>query len=213
MSPGPGGTEGAADPTTAMLGQGQRLGRDAVSLSDLASVGSAVSGFAILVSLIYLSVQIRQAQKNQRALMQQGRVARISSAAVAFSEPTVAEIIDLCWDGAIDISTIQLRQFSNVCRQLFISAEDSYLQYQDSFLSDAAYASLVASMRAYLTSPGIRAMWTLTRTWYEAGFAEFMERLMKEARAVPYADRLNRWREAVAREISDADTAERPGAA
>ena len=43
-----------------------------MSLSDLASIGSLVSGVAVLVSLVYLSIQVRQADKNQRTLLQQG---------------------------------------------------------------------------------------------------------------------------------------------
>ncbi len=169
-----------------------------MNLSDLAALGSAVSGLAILVSLVYLNLQMRQNGKNQRALMQQGRVARISGAAIAFADPAIAEVVDRCWDGAPDISTVQLRQFANVCRQFFISAEDSFLQHRDSMLSEAAYASLVGSLKAYLSSPGMRAMWKLTESWYEPGFAKFVNRVMKEVPITPYADRLAQWQSAVA---------------
>lgn len=169
-----------------------------MNLSDLAALGSAVSGFAILVSLVYLNLQMRQSGKNQRALMQQGRVARISGAATAFADPAIAAVMDRCWDGAVDVSTVQLRQFSNVCRQFFISAEDSFLQHRDALLSEAAYASLVASTKAYLSSPGVRAMWKLTESWYEPGFRDFMEQIMNEVTIAPYADRLAQWQRAVA---------------
>jgi hypothetical protein len=43
-----------------------------MTLSDLASIGSLVSGVAVLVSLVYLSSQVRQTEKNQRALMESG---------------------------------------------------------------------------------------------------------------------------------------------
>ena len=48
-----------------------------MSLSDLASLGSFVSGLAVMISLIYLAVQIRQAERNQKAMIQQGRTARM----------------------------------------------------------------------------------------------------------------------------------------
>ena len=44
-----------------------------MSLSDLASLGSFVSGVAVLISLIYLALQVRQTEKNQQSLMQQGQ--------------------------------------------------------------------------------------------------------------------------------------------
>ncbi|HEX3432128.1 MAG TPA: hypothetical protein VHT03_14710 [Rhizomicrobium sp.] len=43
-----------------------------MSLSDLASLGSFVSAFAVLASLVYLALQVRQAEKNQRAILNQG---------------------------------------------------------------------------------------------------------------------------------------------
>lgn len=182
-----------------------------MSLADLAALGSAVSGFAILVSLVYLSLQMRQSGRNQRALMQQGRVARISSAAEAFAAPDIAAAVDRCWDGAAEVTTVQLRQFANVCRQLFISAEDSFLQHRDGLLTGAAYASLVASMKAYFASPGIRAMWKMTRNWYEPGFRRFLDAILAETAVAPYGDRLARWKAAVAEELEGA--AARAGAA
>jgi hypothetical protein len=167
-----------------------------INLEQLQSIGNAVSAVAIVISLIYLSFQIRQAEKYQRALMQQGRVARISAAAETYAHPAIAEAINRGWDGARDISPVQLRQFSFVCRQLFIGAEDSFLQHQDSLLNEAAYSSCLASTKAYLSAPGVRAMWRLTRDWYEPGFRSFMEQLMKDVRTAP-SDGLAQWQAAV----------------
>ena len=47
-----------------------------MTLSDLAAIGSLVSGLAVLVSLVYVSIQIRQTERNQRALINQGAMAR-----------------------------------------------------------------------------------------------------------------------------------------
>jgi hypothetical protein len=55
-----------------------------MSLSDLASLGSFVSGFAVLISLIFLyfqlrqvNRQVRQAEINQRSLVGQTRTAQM----------------------------------------------------------------------------------------------------------------------------------------
>jgi hypothetical protein len=47
-----------------------------MSLSDLASLGSFVSGVAVTVTLVFLLIQLRQNNHNQRAIMQQGRSAQ-----------------------------------------------------------------------------------------------------------------------------------------
>ena len=48
-----------------------------MSLSDLSALGSFVSGIAVLASLIYLILQVRQAERYQKASVQQGRAARL----------------------------------------------------------------------------------------------------------------------------------------
>jgi hypothetical protein len=48
-----------------------------MSLSDLASLGSFVSGFAVLISLIYLSLQVRQTKRNQQIAIRHSRASRI----------------------------------------------------------------------------------------------------------------------------------------
>ena len=56
-----------------------------MSLSDLASLGSFVSGVGVLISLIFLYFQVRQvnaqvgqAEKNQQAAIRQERSAKVS---------------------------------------------------------------------------------------------------------------------------------------
>ena len=44
-----------------------------MSLSDLAAIGSFVSGIAVFFSFFFLALQLRQANRDQKALMQQGR--------------------------------------------------------------------------------------------------------------------------------------------
>jgi hypothetical protein len=43
-----------------------------MTLSDLSSIVGVISGLAVLGSLVYLSLQNRQMERNQRALMNQG---------------------------------------------------------------------------------------------------------------------------------------------
>jgi hypothetical protein len=42
-------------------------------LSDAASIASIVGSAAVALSLVYEALQVRQAEKNQRGLMQQAR--------------------------------------------------------------------------------------------------------------------------------------------
>src|SRR5215469_1497977 len=63
-------------------------------LSDLASLGSFVSGVAVLISLVFLyfqvrqvTAQVRQAERNQQASIRHTRVSRSVQLQLEISEP------------------------------------------------------------------------------------------------------------------------------
>jgi hypothetical protein len=62
-----------------------------MSLSDLASLGSFVSGFAVLLSLIYLALQVRQTKRNQQIAIRHSRASRIVELQLALADPAVAD--------------------------------------------------------------------------------------------------------------------------
>ena len=62
-----------------------------MSLSVLASLGSFVSGFAVLISLIYLALQVRQTERNQQISIRHSRVSRTVELHLALADPAVAD--------------------------------------------------------------------------------------------------------------------------
>jgi hypothetical protein len=171
-----------------------------MTLTDLASLGSFVSGVAVLVSLVYLSLQIRQNTKHSRALIQQGRAGRIADMSLRLAELRNDNGLDKCFEGASDVSAKDLARFLFVCRSIFASAEDSHLQNMQGLLDGAAYESFVASVKAGMASPGVGAAWLLTRDMYEPHFRAFMDETMGDlpGRSSPEYRRVGAWKSAVA---------------
>jgi hypothetical protein len=67
-----------------------------MSLADLASLASSV---AVVASLLFLGLQIRQSNRNQRSLMQQGRSARNVELLSRLSDPRVSDVISRAANG------------------------------------------------------------------------------------------------------------------
>lgn len=172
-----------------------------MSLSDLASIGSLISSVAVLISLIYLALQVRQAEKNQQASIRQGRATRAVDIILAAGDPALAEALPKGTAGASDITQAEFGQFAAIYGAFLASAEDTWLQHKEGLLSEAVFASFAASWRQTLAQPGGRALWMLRRIGFEAGFAKFMDRLMSEAPATPPGDFLAAWKAQVANEM------------
>src|SRR5215831_1269791 len=97
-----------------------------MSLSDLASLGSFVNGFAVLISLVYLALQVRQAKRNQQIAIRHSRVSRIVELHLGLADSSVADAWLHGSGSPQEITQAEVSQFINVCRALFFHFEDSF---------------------------------------------------------------------------------------
>jgi hypothetical protein len=168
-----------------------------MSLSDWASIGSLISGVAVLISLIYLALQVRQAERNQQASIRQGRATRVVDIILAAGDPSYANALSKGIAGAVDITPAEFSQFTAIYGAFLASAEDTFLQHKEGLLSEAVFASFRESWRQTLAQPGVRALWRLRRHGFEAGFAAFMDTLMADAPAPVARDFMAMWKAGV----------------
>src|SRR5215467_13953304 len=95
-----------------------------MALSDLASLGSFVSGLAVLASLVYLTLQVRQAERYQKAIAQQARATRLSDLHMRLAG--VEEIVSKGFSGDVDLSLTELRQCRRYVRATLYNIEDTF---------------------------------------------------------------------------------------
>ena len=169
-----------------------------MTLSDLASLGSFVSGIAVLVSLVYLSLQIRQNTKHSQALIQQGRAARISDSALRVAELRADDGLNGCFEGVPEAGAKDVSRFLNVARAVFISAEDSFVQAEEGLLGPIAWESYKVSVRGGMGSPGMAAAWIMTRDMYEPKFRAFMDNMLGDLNSSAAPRSVEAWRVALA---------------
>lgn len=172
-----------------------------MSLSVLASLGSFVSGFAVLISLVYLALQVRQTERNQQISIRHSRASRIVELHLALADPGVA---DAWLRGSLrpdELTQTELSQFINLCRALFFHFEDSFYQREEGLLNDAAFETVVAGAHYSARSPGWRAAWKLARSNFAGRFLAFMDGIVAKAAAEPPVDlSLEAWRAAFSAE-------------
>ena len=174
-----------------------------MSLSVLASVGSFVSGFAVLISLIYLALQVRQTERNQQISIRHSRATRIVELHLALADAAMA---DAWLHGSVsprELTQTELSQFINLCRALFFHFEDSFYQRQEGLLNDAAFETVVAGVRLSARSPGWRAAWRIARPNFGGRFLAFMDEAVAASALEPPVDlSLETWKIAFASEVS-----------
>jgi hypothetical protein len=157
-----------------------------MSLTDLAALGSLVSGLAVLGSLIYLNIQTRQATKHQRSLMMQGRAARTIDLANRLTDPSVAAAWAKSNREPDSLSDAELVQVFSLANANLLSFEETWLEYREGLLPKAT-EEVTANRLAEVFSlfPIYRATWNLRRTQFDPEFVAMTDRIMQKTTYVP----------------------------
>lgn len=157
-----------------------------------------MSSAAVALSLFYVALQVRQAEKNQRALMQQGRADRAWEGAFRVADPALSAVFYKGLRSPDDLSADELDQFLSICRAAFLSGEDSFLQHKSGLLDRTAYASFVAGLKGYVSgAPGLRAAWRLTSDQFGTEYVAFMDAILSSTPRTRAVSPLALWKEIV----------------
>src|SRR5439155_24376942 len=149
-----------------------------MSLADLASLASSV---AVVVSLLFLGLQIRQSNRNQRSLMQQGRSARNVELLSRLSDPRVSDVISRAANGETltDQDCFVLYSYMT---SVFWSYEEDFFQFHLGMLDPKSWASDGTVLRRLLGNPAYRAVWRFARGGIGDEYRSFLDGLAAESR-------------------------------
>ena len=170
-----------------------------MSRSDLASLGSFASGVAVLISLVYLALQVRQAERNQKALVQQEHAGRVVDMVLRMATP---EMGALYVKGALgeDLTLEEFYRFRQMSRATITSYAETFYQHRDRLLADAPFQSARGLVTAGLAYPGRRALWRMDRERFESTFRAHVDAMISDEASTHrgIADDLAAWRAALA---------------
>lgn len=149
-----------------------------MSLSDLAAVGSFISGIAVCLSFIFLALQLRQANRNQRSLMQQARTGRNVEILLKMADPGVSETLAQANTNCAAMSDAKIWSFYGFGAAVFWSYEDCFLQFQAETLDASSWASDVATLERLVAYPPYRAVWKMARDGMGGDYRHYVDSLM-----------------------------------
>ena len=153
-----------------------------MNLSDLASIGSLVSGMAVVVSLIFLALQIRQSNLNQRAIVHQTRVTRSADLVLRAIEPSLLSAWMMGAHGDPDIGAERHWQYVHLMRTFLLGMEDTFFQHRIGLMDDNVFQGVNQLMHRHFAQPGMRAVWKQLRDAFDPAFAVYGDRLVEEGR-------------------------------
>jgi hypothetical protein len=168
-----------------------------MSLSDLASIGSFVSGLAVLASLIYLSLQIRQNTLTHRATAHMGRYAFAREQVQMMMDAGIAALTLKSFQDIENLSEVEAYQVHNHLQTFILGSEEIYWLHGQGFLDDNAFEMQMSVVLQLLCSPAGRASWEIGKSAIAPPFVEYVDHKLASLPTASPPPFLEVWKSAV----------------
>jgi len=185
-----------------------------MSLADLASLGSFVSGLAVVFTLVLLLLQIRQTNRNQRAAMQQGRAARSVDFILRATEPALCETIVRANNSDLTLAPAQIAALNTYAVAFYWSMEDSFLQHRQGLLDGASWETEVETLKQFLMLPAWRVGWEMCRDAVSGDYRHYVDSLLQSVKPMKEFNESAAWRHLMKKQLAEIehdDAGAKPG--
>ena len=171
-----------------------------MTLTDLGTIANLIGSIAVVASLIFVGLQIRQSTKANRASTLQMNADYWLTHIATLADDRFSALYSKGALGRENLDTSEFRQFFLLCRITFMGLENQHYQYRTGLLDDDAYRGYEATIREQIAAfPGMRAMWQLVKHTYGTEFVRFLDAQIANAPTHDHGSVYRRWRELVAR--------------
>lgn len=152
------------------------------------AIAELLGAIGVIVSLVYLSIQIRINTRQVGEHSRELRIATIDSVAASFSrfrDPLIRdpELAELWLRGTKDYETlgeVERVRLGRLLQELFFAHQNTYSRYKEGASSEDTWLDHRQTIAANLRQPGIRTWWATTRAIYADDFEEVVETLIRE---------------------------------
>lgn len=157
-----------------------------MTLSDWGALGELIGGAAIIISLIYVGLQIRHNASATRAATNQAFVTQYNEVLLKLTRTEVREVY---WRGLPGLSNLQgseMAGFSGMMAAIFRMYEGFYLEKREGRFDSEMWEGYTALFADLLSHQGPREYWEMRRHQYSQAFAKVVdvELLQRENRSL-----------------------------
>ncbi len=147
-----------------------------MTLDDLGSLGEFISGLAVVVTLVYLAIQIRHNTRVVRSSMHQDMVEATLRVAESLSDNEGVGLIVLKADEDYDnLTASELLRFEAYAERVFGNFESVYYSYRNSMIEEDLWVSWESSCLADISRVGMRRFWQEQRPLHLRDFMDFVD--------------------------------------
>ena len=145
-------------------------------LSDLGNLGEMISGVAVVISLVYLAIQVRKNTETERTSTYQAVVSDFGSLNRTMSStPDLSILYVKAMENFGDLDASEKARVSQLFFATFHYFENMYYQHRKGYLEEDVWLGWKRLMLTYYSRPGFRSWWSIRRDVYSRSFGTFLE--------------------------------------
>lgn len=147
-----------------------------MTLEELANLGEFVSSLAVLISLVYLAIQIKKSTETARTSTYQSIVSDFGAAnQMLASSPELSGIYMEALENYDSLEPKDRARISQMFYMTFRYFENMFYQYRKGYLEEDVWTGWARLMVTYFHRPGFQAWWRLRRDVFSETFVHFLE--------------------------------------
>ena len=146
-------------------------------LESLANLGEIVGAIAVVVSLIYLAIQVRQNTQAQRTENFSRALERVAAIQASLSQDTDTAV--LISKGVTDVASLTSKeriQFTWAMYELFGAFEFIFFASRSDEIPDEVWHRWEGAAKFWLSFPGVRDWWSVRPIPFTVSFSRFVQR-------------------------------------
>jgi hypothetical protein len=150
-----------------------------MTLSDLGNVGEFIASIAVVVSLVYLGIQIRQNTRIVKAATHHSSSRAWSELEIGLgSDPEVARILLKGGRSYAELNLEERFRYSLLMRAIIHLHEDDFVQSQEGLIDANLLERQRRSLAKALAEPAARAWWAENAALFSEAFQEHVARAL-----------------------------------
>ena len=147
-----------------------------MSLNELGNIGEFLSSIAVIISLIYLAIQIKKNTETERTSTYQSVVSDFGALNGRMaSTPELSYLIVRALENFSDLNPDEKARASQILFACFHYFENMYYQYRKGYLEKEVWLGWERIMLSYYARPGFQSWWAIRRDVFSDSFATFLE--------------------------------------
>jgi hypothetical protein len=153
-----------------------------MTLSDLGDLGDFLGGIGVIVTLVYLAVQIRANTREVRAAsFDSVSTAHFEIQGILGQEPGLAKIWFDGLKGQVELSEVDAQRFWFLFVTVARRWERAFLKTRSGTLESDAWSGIEAEYIAIFSNPGAQNCWKSMRRGFSSEFVAFVNAATRPA--------------------------------